>query len=374
MTQTSMNDITAIAYEHFAPYVRGKLARLGVRDADLPDLCHEVFLIVHDNVDIVPDVDRVDLWLSEICRRVAAGYRRRFGNKLEVLGRDVDAESPAAVHDAADAGAGTERREQLALVRKALNRLDDESRDLLALHDVGELPLTELARLVDHDRKTVRKRLQTARRRVSRLVCQDEPGGVPLASAATARVTPPQSPVMQVQAAKGRAHGCTADELEVMYVTDDRKVGVIGNVAIATWRRATPEILDNVMRIAPKTVERCGGELVYLALIEPGFEPPSLAARQRIVDALEIIGPYVSAFALAPLGEGASISQAIVSGMMLLARPRFPMRAFAGIEPAASWLCGTYARGAHGPMSPGELAAAAERLLALRSETVFPRD
>ena len=164
------------------------------------------------------------------------------------------------------------------------------------------MPLTQLARLVDHDRKTVRKRLLTARRRVSRLVCQDGPVA-PLASAETVRITPPQSPVMQVQAAKGRAHGCTADELDVIHVSDDRKVGVIGNVAIATWRRVTPEILDTVMHLAPKAVERCGGELVYLALIEPDFEPPSLAARQRIVDALEIVGPYISAFALAPLGD-----------------------------------------------------------------------
>jgi len=368
-----MSEITAIAYEHFAPYVRGKLAKLGVREADLPDLCHEVFLIVHDKVGMVPDVERVDLWLRAICRRVAAGYRRRFGNKLEILGRDLETESTDAAHDVPDAGTGTERGEQLALVRRALNRLDDESRDLLALHDVGELPLTELARLVDHDRKTVRKRLLTARRRVSRLVSQDGPGAAPIAHGAPVRVTPPRSFAMQVQAARGRAHGCTADELEVMYVTDDRKVGVIGNVAIATWRRATPEIIDGVVHIAPKTVERCGGELVYLALIEPGFEPPSLAARQRIVEALEIVGPYVSAFALAPLGDGASISQAIVSGMMLLARPRFPMRSFTGIEAAASWLCGSYARGANGPLSPGELGAAAQQLLALRPET-FRRD
>jgi RNA polymerase sigma-70 factor (ECF subfamily) len=368
MPQTNVNDITAIAYEHFAPYVRGKLAKLGVRDADLPDLCHEVFLIVHDKGGMVPDVDRVDLWLREICRRVAAGYRRRSGNKLEILGRDLDREAPAPVDDAPDAGAGTERREQLALVRKALNRLDDESRDLLALHDVGELPLTELARLVDHDRKTVRKRLQTARRRVSRLICQDG-SVVPLASADTARITPPQSPLMQVQAAKGRAHGCTADELDVIHVSDARTVGVIGNVTIATWRRVTPETLDSVLQLAPKAVERCGGELVYLALIEPGFEPPSLVARQRIVDALEIVGPYISAFALAPLGDTESISQAIISGMMLLARPRFPMRSFAGIETAASWLCGSYARGAHGALTPGELGVAAQRLLALRPQT-----
>src|SRR3954463_5830727 len=89
------SDITAAAYAHFAPYVRGRLAELGVRDADLPDLCHEVFLVVHDKVDLVPGVERVDLWLRAICRRVAAGYRRRFAHKLEILHRDPDVESPA---------------------------------------------------------------------------------------------------------------------------------------------------------------------------------------------------------------------------------------------------------------------------------------
>ena len=199
-----MNEITAIAYEHFAPYVRGKLAELGVRDADLPDLCHEVFLIVHDKVGMVPDVDRVDLWLREICRRVAAGYRRRFGNKLEILGRDLETRIDRRRSRRARRGQRRRtRREQLALVRRALNRLDEESRDLLALHDVGELPLTELARLVDHDRKTVRKRLLTARRRVSRLVSQDAPGVAPLAYGDTVRITPPQSPVMQAPGGQG---------------------------------------------------------------------------------------------------------------------------------------------------------------------------
>ena len=60
--------------------------------------------------------------------------------------------------------------------------------------------------------------------------------------------------------------------------------------------------------------------------------------------------------------------------MMLLARPRFPLRSFNGIGPAARWLCGTYARGANGrPLSACELGDAAERLRALRPET-FPRD
>ena len=80
----------ASTYARFAPYVQRHLARFGVRDADLPDLCHEVFLVVHGKRQQLPAVGRVDLWLREICRRVAAGYRRRAGHQLEVLGCDAD--------------------------------------------------------------------------------------------------------------------------------------------------------------------------------------------------------------------------------------------------------------------------------------------
>src|SRR4051812_23240359 len=136
-------NITAAAYASFAPYVRGRLAGLGVRDADLPDLCHEVFLVVHDKVDLVPGVERVDLWLRAICRRVAAGYRRRFAHKLEILRRDPDAESPAddpmlaigagGADNGEGPGAGSERREQLALVRRGPKRPGQEGRDRAAL-------------------------------------------------------------------------------------------------------------------------------------------------------------------------------------------------------------------------------------------------
>lgn len=197
-------------------------------------------MVVHDRVTELAEIDRLDLWLSAICRRVAAGYRRRAGHRNELLGCEPAVEEAGV--DAPEDGLGANLQQQLALVRRALNRLDDESRDLLALADVGQMPLTELARLVDHDRKTVRKRLDHARRRVTRLVAQtDDPGragpqGPPL------RITRATSPVMKAQAARGREAGC-AEGLEVLHVSPGRNVGVIGNVAIGTRAGAiTPEM------------------------------------------------------------------------------------------------------------------------------------
>jgi RNA polymerase sigma-70 factor (ECF subfamily) len=342
--------------------VRGKLARYGVRDADLPDLCHEVFLIVHDKIDVVPEVGRVDLWLREICRRVAAAYRRRSGYKLEVLGGGADPDLECQGADLeAEQGSGTERREQLALVRRALHRLDVESRDLLALHDVGQMPLTDLAKLVAHDRKTVRKRLELARRRVSRLVsCEEERAGADAGEGG--RPTPPEPASITVGVAKGKEHGC-AGRLEVVHATANRKVGAFGNVALGTWAGViSPEIVDTVFYLAPTTLERCGGEIAYLAMIEPTMVAPSLLARQRIVEALEVVGPYINAFATVLLGGTSAISEPILRGMMLLARPRFPIRFFTAMEPAAEWLCSGYARGPDGPMRTAELISAAQRL------------
>src|SRR6476469_4169474 len=203
----------ASTYARFAPFVRRRLADLGVREADLPDLCQEVFVIVHGKRDVLAAVDRTDLWRGEICRRIAAGYRRRAGHRLEVLGCDAE-DRTAGCWDVGEPDAGG----QLALLRRALNHLDDESRDLLALHHGGEMPLSALARLVEHDRKTVSSRLSRARRRVSRWLCGEDGAAAGLPETAPVRTTPPQSPFMRDRAARGRAAGCAAGELAILRV------------------------------------------------------------------------------------------------------------------------------------------------------------
>jgi RNA polymerase sigma-70 factor (ECF subfamily) len=356
----------ASTYARFAPYVRRRLASLGVREADLPDLCQEVFLVAQGKRDVLSAVDRPDLWLREICRRVASGYRRRAFHRLEVFGCDAEtgAEPASDLDDDCEVGG------KLALLRRALNHLDDESRDLLALHDGGAMPLSALARLVEHDRKTVRSRLTRARRRVSRWMgaAGDPDAGLP--PGPPVRTTPPQSPFMRDQAARGRAFGCAGRELDILRVSPELCSGRIGNVTISDWRapQITPGLIDAVVRRAPYTVEACGGEIVYLALIEPNVSPPPLEVRAKIVDALEIVGPYFSTFAVVLLAPDAHIYQPILEGLMLLARPRFPMRFVTSIAAAAQWLCATAARGPGGPLTATALTAAAEQVRRLDAE------
>src|SRR5260221_5531739 len=72
-------------FERTAPFVWRMLRRFGVRESDLPDVCQEVFVVVHRRL---PDFDRgkasLRTWIYGICLRTASQYRRRAPQLREV--------------------------------------------------------------------------------------------------------------------------------------------------------------------------------------------------------------------------------------------------------------------------------------------------
>jgi RNA polymerase sigma-70 factor (ECF subfamily) len=345
----STEDRATVAYATLAPFVRRALSSRGVHDADLDDVCHEVFLIVLHKSALLDDVNRVDLWLDEICRRVAAGYRKRAARKREVLAPLAPEDAPTS--EAETSGEPLEDRD-LEVLRRALEHLDAESRDLLALHEIGELPLTELAKLVVHDRKTVRKRLELGRRRLSALMRrQGDPSDPASALPASAQEEVPAPAVPW----------CA--ELEFVAVTPGVTIGLIGNTVITVWPGlASLEALQTLLQVGQSLVERIGGKFAYFAVVEASTRPPVLAGREKIVEALNVLGPSVLGYATALLGGMSWIAQPIMSGLVFLGRPRFPMSFFKGIEPAAAWLCAHFAKGPDGPLTVEALCSASETL------------
>jgi RNA polymerase sigma factor (sigma-70 family) len=335
-------------YRHFAPYVQRLLSRLGVRAADLPDVCHEVFLVVHARSDALDDVVHFDLWLREICRRVAAGYRRRAAHRREVLAPTTLDPEPADVDPWEALGRDD-------VLRQALRELDEESRDLLALHDVGEMPLTELARLTLRDRKTVRKRLQRARRRLAALMSSSEE---PLGERAS---QPPPLGPLGVRLDPNDAKPLSG--MRVLAITRGVAIGLIGNIVVTVWPDvASGEALDELLHWGPLMIGACAGRIGYLALVESTVRPPNLQGRRKIVEALDRFGPHVIKYSTVLLGGGSWIAQPIMSGLVVLARPRFPMRFFTTVESAAAWLSDACAFGPQGPLPASELVAAGEYL------------
>ena len=94
-------------YQERAPHVFRALRALGVRDADLADVVHDVFLTVHRRRSDVRIYASVRAWVHGICVRTAANYRRKSRHARETLCAavpetpvDVEPNPGAAVHAA----------------------------------------------------------------------------------------------------------------------------------------------------------------------------------------------------------------------------------------------------------------------------------
>jgi RNA polymerase sigma-70 factor (ECF subfamily) len=147
----------AIFDEHF-DYVWATLRRLGVRNDDLEDLSHEVFLKVQRRLDDYEPGRPMRPWLFGFAYRIASDHRRLARHRLEILGAPVEAVDPMRPADER-----IEADEERALVEAALAKIDLERRAILLLHDVEELPVPAIAKELGIPLNTAYSRLRMAR-------------------------------------------------------------------------------------------------------------------------------------------------------------------------------------------------------------------
>lgn len=153
-------------YEAHAGFVYQSLARLGVREADLPDLTHEVFLVAHRKLAEREGTSSARTWLFAIAFRVAAGYRRRAFRTRERLsdappepGPASDRPPPPSPEDRAAAG------EARAQAEAILDTLPMEERIAFVMFELDGVPCPEIARELGWPLGTVYTRVRNARRR-----------------------------------------------------------------------------------------------------------------------------------------------------------------------------------------------------------------
>jgi RNA polymerase sigma-70 factor (ECF subfamily) len=157
-------DLGTVFDEHF-DYVWSSLRRLGVREADREDLVHEVFLKVHARL---PDYDPsrpMRPWLFGFAYRVAADHLRLARHRVEVLGEPRESAAPGVPADVR-----IEALEQRDLVLTALHSLDIDRRAVLVMHDVDEVPVPQIAEMLEIPLNTAYSRLRLAREQLAREV------------------------------------------------------------------------------------------------------------------------------------------------------------------------------------------------------------
>jgi RNA polymerase sigma-70 factor (ECF subfamily) len=149
----------ALYREHFA-YVWRSLRRLGIREADLPDLTHDVFVVVHRKLADFDASRPAKPWLFGICFRTALDKKRRHSSFKESLS---DTAGEHAVASMPDGAAVVEQKEAHDVVMKALDELDLDKRAVFVMHELEGLSMPEIARVVDAPINTLYSRLRLAR-------------------------------------------------------------------------------------------------------------------------------------------------------------------------------------------------------------------
>lgn len=352
----SSSAITSSVYELYADWVRRSLRRFGVREADLDDLCQEVFIVVQNRREQLDIIENVPYWLRAICWKVAAGYRRRAYRR-----REVSAEEPpeGTNESATDTLDEIQRQLEHARLLDSIDLLEDSQRDLVALHDLGDLPLSELARLEGCDRRTVHKRLMMAHRRLAVLLRDGQsrrPSQAPAApSLASSDLVSPAS--------------WLGDRLQVITVIRDINIGVVGNTILTIWTGpVTLTAMKALEGALYDLVENFGGRFTYLATVGANIRPPPLDARKMIIELLRTFQPICDAYATALEGGMSWIARPIMTGLAALTRPAFPMRFFSGLPAATEWLA-PYTQGPAGALPPRAIESAVMHLRQLGSDS-----
>jgi len=155
--------------EHYGA-VRGYALRRAATEA-AQDVVAETFLVAWRRVDEVPD-DALP-WLYGVARRVLANQRRSASRSAALERRLAGAETAASPADPSETAGDSE------LMRLALSRLPDNSREALMLVAWHGLTAARAARAAGCSRATFAVRLHRARARLAAQLAALESAAAP---------------------------------------------------------------------------------------------------------------------------------------------------------------------------------------------------
>jgi RNA polymerase sigma-70 factor, ECF subfamily len=138
------------------------LARYGVRPADLPDACQDVFLVVHRRARDFDPEGSLNAWLFGICVRTAADYRKRARRRRESPSEDAPELSVPAPQQQ-----DLEREQARRDLQRAIDALDDDQKAVFVLYELEDFSMTEIASALGVPAQTAYSRLHAARKAVT---------------------------------------------------------------------------------------------------------------------------------------------------------------------------------------------------------------
>jgi RNA polymerase sigma-70 factor (ECF subfamily) len=148
----------ATIFDEHAPFVLRVLRHLGVADRDLQDQSQEAFVAVFRGLEGFAGRSSLRTWIYGICLHVASNYRRRAYIRSE--------RAVAELPERADPNDPLAERQQWSTLRRLLDSLDADKRDVFVLYELEELSMKEVAEACDCPLQTAYSRLHAARKRL----------------------------------------------------------------------------------------------------------------------------------------------------------------------------------------------------------------
>lgn len=137
-------------------------------EADARDAVQEACVLAWRELPRLRQRDRFDSWLAQILVNSCRGLLRRQ-RRVRVREVGVEEESEGArLPLAYQTGTPADQVAEVELIRRAFDRLDGDTRSLLALHYVEQRPLAEIGRMLGAPVGTIKWRLSNARRALDR--------------------------------------------------------------------------------------------------------------------------------------------------------------------------------------------------------------
>lgn len=155
--ETATLDLAQV-YDRHAAFVWRAARRLGVPEAALEDVVHDVFVIVHRRLGDYDGRAALTTWLYGITRGVASNARR--GRAREDRRIERAQPKPVTLPPTDDR---TRRTEAAAFVRSFLQSLDPGKREVFALVELEGHTVKDVAAMMQLNVNTTHARLRAAR-------------------------------------------------------------------------------------------------------------------------------------------------------------------------------------------------------------------
>jgi len=146
--------------------------------ATAEETAQDVFLALFRSLGAFRGDAALSTWVFKItlnhCKNKRLHRSRRGWGRTESLGPRPEEEGPErqVADDGPGADAGTATRQARALVTEALERLDDDHKQILLLRDVEDLSYEEIAEILEVPRGTVKSRIHRARAELASILAR----------------------------------------------------------------------------------------------------------------------------------------------------------------------------------------------------------